>query len=166
MTQKQKLQAALRACTREGFYHSTEAADAFDSAEECNAMFREMLRQRLILGEMMVDGGVAFISIEPKGRAMLNDEISTPFDAPAPTLQTFNVSGISGGNVQIGNHNNQHIDARVLSIVEAISQSEGMTADEKRSAMTGLRGWLTSPGLGNVIAGVDLALEHLDKLIQ
>lgn len=96
-------------------------------------------------------------NILPRGRAVLSGEIPGPFDPPASTHQTIS---ISGGNVQVGNYNTQHIDNRLQAIVDAIRDSD-MQPDQKTEALGLFGRFVGHPALGNVLQGASILAQAL-----
>ncbi|WP_140844134.1 hypothetical protein [Variovorax guangxiensis] len=94
------------------------------------------------ISEIQYSSGLA--GIKPHYQIKLGME--KPLEQPSNSTTTVN---ISGGNVQVGSHNAQHITASFQTLVTAIEQSTFSEA-EKSSAKSKLREFLESP----VIAAV------------
>lgn len=154
MTEREKLLSVLSTIEKGAVPAPSEG---YETRRELYGVMQLAKTEGLIDATFSESGEPVACSITPRGRAVLQGQLGTLFDPPAPTHQTINVSG---GYVQVGNYNTQNVDDRLQAIVDAVQGSD-MGPEEKAGALKRLGSFLGSPGLGNALQGAGVLAQAL-----
>ncbi len=97
--------------------------------------------------------------LSPKISARGVDVVEGEAPAPVAMNQMFNLNGPVTAS-QFGNQNTMEVAAHIQALIDAIDASD-LGRAEKNGAKRRLKGFLESPGLGNVFQGVGVILEAM-----